>query len=86
MKKKLIEIIDKISKKKITSIFLDLINVDTVFLNYHRVLSDLEFQNKNRPNNDLVVSKKIFENQIDYLKKNFEVISINEIHQKNIKK
>ena len=82
MKKKLIEIIDSISKKKITNIFLDLIGMDTVFLNYHRVLSDLEFQNTNRPNNDLVVSKKIFENQISYLKENFEVISINEIHQK----
>ena len=86
MKKKLIEIIDSISKKKITNIFLDLIDMDTVFLNYHRVLSDLEFQNTNRPNNDLVVSKKIFENQINYLKENFEVISINEIHQKKNKK
>ena len=86
MKKKLIEIIDSISKKKITNIFLDLIGMDTVFLNYHRVLSDLEFQNTNRPNNDLVVSKKIFENQISYLKENFEVISINEIHQKKNKK
>ena len=82
MKKKLIEIVDSISKKKIVEIFLDLINVNTVFLNYHRVLSDLEFQNIYRPNNDLVVSKKVFENQIIYLKENFEVISINEIHQK----
>ena len=31
MKKKLIEIIDSISKKKITNFFLDLIDVDTVF-------------------------------------------------------
>ena len=74
MKKKLIKIIDHISKKKITNIFLDLMNIDTVFLNYHRVLSDFEFQNTYRPNNDLVVSKKIFENQINYLKENFEVI------------
>jgi len=86
MKKKLIKIIDHISKKRITNIFLDLMNIDTVFLNYHRVLSDLEFQNTHRPNNDLVVSKKIFENQINYLKENFEVISINEIHQKKNKK
>ena len=86
MKKKLIEIIDCISKKKITNFFLDIIGVDTVFLNYHRVLSDFEFQHTDRPDNDLVVSKKIFENQINYLKENFEVISIEEINQKKNKK
>ncbi len=83
MKKKLVRIIDIISQKKITNKFLDLIDVNTVFLNYHRVISDQEFQNSNRPSNDLVVSKKIFNHQIEYLKKNFNVISINDILQKN---
>ena len=83
MKKKLVRIIDIISQKKITNKFLDLIDVNTVFLNYHRVISDQEFQNSNRPSNDLVVSKKIFNHQIEYLKKNFNVISINDVLQKN---
>ncbi len=86
MKKKLNQILDNISQKKITNIFLDLINVDTVFLNYHRVLTDYEFRNSIRPNDDLVVSTQIFNNQVEYLMKNFDVISINEIHQKRKKK
>ena len=64
IKKKLIKIIDNISQKKITDVFLDLIDVDTVFLNYHRVLSNDEFQNKNRPDDDLVVSAQIFDKQV----------------------
>ncbi len=86
IKKKLIKIIDNISQKKITDVFLDLIDVDTVFLNYHRVLSNDEFQNTNRPDDDLVVSAQIFDKQVNYLKKNFEVISINDILQKRDKK
>ena len=72
------------AKKKFTERALNYLNIDTVFLNYHRVITDEEYLRKNRPDDDLIVSKSIFEKQIIYLKENFNVISINDIN-KNLK-
>lgn len=80
-KKILRGLINFFAKKKFINFFFEQLDIDTVFLNYHRVISDIDYQKKFRPNNDLVVSKSIFEQQIKYLKKNFNVISINDIHK-----
>ena len=68
-----------ISKMSLTISLFNFLNIDTVFLNYHRVLSDEEYLKNNRPDNDLIVSSSVFEEQIKYLKNNFNVISINDI-------
>ena len=73
------EITNFCSKKRITKLVLDYLNIDTVFLNYHRVISNEEYLKNDRPDNNLVVSSSIFEEQIKFLKKNFNVISINDI-------
>ncbi len=73
------QIVNYFAKRKFTEFTLNFLNVDTVFLNYHRVITDEEFQNNDRPSDDLIVSKSIFEKQIKYLKENFNVISINDI-------
>lgn len=76
-----------ISKMSLTISLFNFLNIDTVFLNYHRVLSDEEYLKNNRPDNDLIVSSSVFEEQIKYLKNNFNVISINDIEKKlNLKK
>lgn len=64
--------------------FIKLFGLDKsiVFLNYHRVVTDDEFYNDARPNDDLVISEKVFEKQIKFIVENFNVISINDI--KNI--
>ena len=69
------------SKNFITKLFLKSLSIDTVFLNYHRVISDEDFIKKTRPNNDLIVSESVFEKQIHFLTNNFNVISINDIHK-----
>lgn len=43
-----------------------------IVLTYHRI-------NVNRSNSDISVSNKLFERQIEYLKRNFKVISLNEM-------
>tara|TARA_B100001057_G_scaffold201118_1_gene201869 strand:- start:2789 stop:3790 length:1002 start_codon:yes stop_codon:yes gene_type:complete len=80
-KKLLRKIINICSNNNFTKLLFDYLNFDTVFLNYHRVVSDQEYLSGNRPNNDLIVSKSVFEEQIKYLKQNFNVISINDINK-----
>ena len=73
--------------KNLTKVLFNFLDIDTVFLNYHRVISDEEYFKNNRPDDDLIVSKSVFEKQIKYLKKNFNVISINDINKNfNLKK
>ena len=75
------------AKKNLTKVLFNFLDIDTVFLNYHRVISDEEYLKNNRPDDDLIVSKSVFEKQIRYLKKNFNVISINDINKNfNLKK
>ena len=75
------------AKKNLTNILFNFLDIDTVFLNYHRVVSDEEYLQNNRPDNDLTVSKSVFEEQIKYLKQKFNIISINDINKNfNLKK
>ncbi len=75
------------AKKTFTNFLFNFLNIDTVFLNYHRVISDEEYIKDNRPDNDLIISKSVFEKQIKFLKQNFNVISINDINKNfNLKK
>ena len=75
------------AKKNLTKVLFNFLDIDTVFLNYHRVISDEEYFKNNRPDDDLIVSKSVFEKQIKYLKQNFNVISINDINKNfNLKK
>lgn len=85
IKKKIRNSVNIISKKLFTNKILNFFNINTVFLNYHRVINNYDFINFLRPNDDLIVTTKIFEEQIKYLSENFNVISINDIHLKNIK-
>ncbi len=78
-KKFLRQITNFFAKKNLTRSVLNFFDIDTVFLNYHRVISDEEYSVKQRPNNDLIVTKSTFDKQIRYLKENFNVISINQI-------
>jgi peptidoglycan/xylan/chitin deacetylase (PgdA/CDA1 family) len=73
--------INYIAQKKITKFFLNCININTVFLNYHRVISDENYESNNRPDNDLIVSMSIFEKQIKFLKENFNIVSINDLQK-----
>lgn len=86
-KKLLRTIVNLLSKTTLTNLLLRSLNIDTVFLNYHRVISDNDFKKKNRPSDDLIVSESVFEKQIIFLTKNFNVISINDVHKNlNLKK
>ena len=71
--------VDNISNNNNLNKFLQFLKINTVILNYHRVLNDNEFNEEVRPDNDLVVSKSIFEKQIKFIKENFYPISINKI-------
>ena len=73
----------KFSKSKYVKNFLKYLNVDTVFLSYHRVLSDIEFESEIRPDNNLVVSKSIFDKQIKFISQNFNPTSINDVFKKS---
>ena len=75
-----------LSKKNFFIRSLGIKDKNIVFLNYHRVLSDEEFNKKNRPDDDLVVSAGNFEKQIKFLSENFNVISINDIQNNNYSK
>ena len=66
-------------QKNLTRSVLNFLILILFFLNYHRVISDEEYSVKQRPNNDLIVTKSTFDKQIRYLKENFNVISINQI-------
>ena len=86
-KKLLRTFVNLLSKTTLTNLILRSLNIDTVFLNYHRVISDKDFKKKNRPSDDLIVSESVFEKQIIFLTKNFNVISINDVHKNfNLKK
>lgn len=81
------QITNYFAKKDLTKVLFNFLDIDTVFLNYHRVISDEEYSKNNRPDDDLIVSKSVFEKQIKYLKQNFNVISINDINKNfNLKK
>ena len=73
--------VDNISNNNNLNKFLQFLKINTVILNYHRVLNDSEFNEEIRPDNDLVVSKSIFEKQINFIKENFNPISINKISE-----
>ena len=83
-KKSLRQITNFCANNKLTTLIFDFLKINTVFLNYHRVISDQEYLNEKRPNNDLIVTESNFEKQIKYLKQNFNIISINDI-DKNLK-
>ena len=68
--------VDNISNNNNLNKFLKFLKINTVILNYHRVLNDNEFNAEIRPDNDLVVSKSIFDKQINFIKENFTPISI----------
>ncbi len=81
------QITNYFAKKNFINILFNFLDIDTVFLNYHRIISDEEYFKNNRPDNDLIVSKSIFEEQIKYLKQNFNIISINDVNKNlNLKK
>jgi peptidoglycan/xylan/chitin deacetylase (PgdA/CDA1 family) len=81
IKKILRNFIDYISHHKIIKILLNTFDVNTVFLNYHSVIKDCDLNSSKRPNDDLVVTVSVFEQQIKFLTKHFDVISINEIEK-----
>ena len=62
-KKFLRQITNFCANKKITNLIFNSLNIDTVFLNYHRVILDEEYIKESRPHNDLIVTKSIFEKQ-----------------------
>ena len=74
------EILNKLSEKQFVSKVLNTLDVNVVFLNYHRVIKNQDYNNIVRPNDDLVVTSEVFEKQIKYLTKNYNVISINDIN------
>lgn len=80
-KKVIRKIVNFLSKKNLTRILLKKLNNGTVFLNYHRVISNNDFKKNDRPNDDLIVSESVFEDQIKFLTNNFNVISINDLNK-----
>ncbi len=79
IKKSLRNLKNKLSKTKYVNLILKLFKVDTVVICFHRVIDDDNFMNQKRPDNNLVVSKSIFEKQIKYIAENFKPISISNI-------
>ena len=73
--------VDNISNNNNLNKFLKFLKINTVILNYHRVLNDNEFNEEIRPDDNLVLSKSIFEKQISFIKENFTPISINKISE-----
>ena len=61
IKKKIRNSVNIISKKLFTNKILNFFNINTVFLNYHRVINNYDFINFLRPNDDLIVTSKIFD-------------------------
>lgn len=74
------KILNKLSEKQFVSKVLNTLDVNVVFLNYHRVIKNQDYNNIIRPNDDLVVTSEVFEKQVKYLTKNYNVISINDIN------
>ncbi len=83
IKKSLINLKNRLSKTKYVKLILKFYKVDTVVICFHRVLDDNNFINQKRPDNNLVVSKSIFEKQIQYITKNFKPITIGNIFNDN---
>jgi peptidoglycan/xylan/chitin deacetylase (PgdA/CDA1 family) len=59
-------------------------NRNYAVLCYHRISKDNKFLNKKNPLSGLEVHQSIFEQQIKFLKKNFKILSLNEL-KKHIK-
>jgi peptidoglycan/xylan/chitin deacetylase (PgdA/CDA1 family) len=48
---------------------------------YHRILPDDEFNDRESPNSSLVVTVSQFENQMEYLSKNYDVVSMDALSE-----
>jgi peptidoglycan/xylan/chitin deacetylase (PgdA/CDA1 family) len=83
MKEKLIEIKKFIGSLNLTTSLSKKYRGKGVIFYFHQVLTDDDFANIPRPNNDLAISVSSFTKHIQFLKKNCNIVHLKELYRNN---